>query len=138
MGIKVEFTDNTALIAAEIEEAADTFLMEAGGEIAGRAAENSRVDTGQLKKSWSYRLVPFASAVEIGSPLENAIWEEFGTGRYAENGDGRKTPWMYEDAKGWWHWTAGKRPQRTLRNAYTAMRDQIIAEAQRRFGEIGK
>lgn len=40
-----------------------------------------------------------AQVATVGNPLQNAIWEEFGTGEYALEGDGRKTPWRYKDEK---------------------------------------
>lgn len=42
---------------------------------------------------------------------------EFGTGLFAVNGDGRKTPWAYQDAKGNFHYTHGQQPQPFLRPA---------------------
>ena len=46
---------------------------------------------GQTKSSWDRKVLENEGVV--GSSSENAIWEEFGTGDYAVNGDGRKTPW---------------------------------------------
>ena len=40
-----------------------------------------------------------------------AVYVHFGTGKYAQDGDGRKTPWLYEDVQGFWHWTEGVRPK---------------------------
>ena len=63
---------------------------------------------------------------KIGSNLENAIWEEFGTGEYALHGDGRKGGWVYKDAKGNFHYTRGKTPNRPLNNAFTALKSKLI------------
>ena len=54
----------------------------------------------------------------IGNPLENAIWEEYGTGEYALKGNGRKKPWVYKDERGNWHTTHGKKPLRPLQKAF--------------------
>lgn len=60
--------------------------------------------------------------VAIGSDYENAIWEEFGTGIYAVNGDGRKdVPWTYYDEQGEKHVTFGKHPKRMLWNAFQSL-----------------
>lgn len=63
--------------------------------------------------------------VKIGSPLENAIWEEFGTGEYALNGDGRKGGWFYVDEFGVGHFTHGKKPTRALWNAFNSMKQVV-------------
>lgn len=115
---KIKFIDNSAKVEAQINSAVISFLKEAGGEIQSQAARNSRVDTGQLKSSWDYRVNLSTNEVTIGSTLENALYEEFGTGEYAVKGNGRKTPWKYKDREGKWHYTKGKRPNRTLGRAF--------------------
>ena len=55
----------------------------------------------------------------IGSSDQNAIWEEFGTGEHALQGNGRKGGWSYQDEKGDWHYTTGKKPSRAFFKAYT-------------------
>ena len=42
---------------------------------------------------------------------------ELGTGIYAEGGGGRPTPWVYQDAKGNWHYTRGNKAQPFLKPA---------------------
>lgn len=68
------------------------FLHEAGGEIQAQTQRNSRVDTGQTKGSYKYMVDEGKdeSTVAVGSDLENAIWEEFGTGEYALHGRWKK------------------------------------------------
>lgn len=113
----VEFTDYSAKIKTAIADAVIAFLYEVAGEIEAQAKRNTPVDTGQLKSSWTYVVDESSGEAIVGSPLENAIWTEFGTGEYALNKNGRKTPWRYEDAHGNWHTTTGKKPQRCLFNA---------------------
>ena len=43
--------------------------------------------------------------------MEYAPYVERGTGIYTEGGGGRPTPWVYQDAKGKWHWTRGNPAQ---------------------------
>lgn len=88
-----EFKDNSLQIKVEINEALVAFLVEAAGEIVSQTQRNSRVDTGQTKGSYEYIISRDELKAVIGSQMENAIWEEFGTGEYALNGDGRKTAW---------------------------------------------
>lgn len=80
-----------------------------------------------IRNSWTYTVDESNGEATIGSPLENAIWEEFGTGQYALNGDGRKTPWVYKDDKGNWHRTTGKQPRRALNNAYITLKSSLQA-----------
>ena len=99
--MSVEFTDNTAKFKAALSSTLLAFLHEQGGEIQSQTIRNSRVDTGQT--SGSYKYVVDArdneSTVAVGSDLQNAIWEEFGTGEYALHGDGRKGGWYIPEEK---------------------------------------
>lgn len=99
--------------------------------------ENSRVASGQLKGSWNHQVNESAKEAKVGSPLENAIWEEFGTGEYAAHGDGRKGGWSYQDDSGNWHHTKGKTPNRTLQRAFEGTKAAIIRRAKEIFKELG-
>ena len=134
--MSITFEDYSVSVKAAISEAVSAFLEESGGEIAAQAARNTRVDTGQTKGAWGYAVDESEQSVSIGNPLENAIWEEFGTGEYALNGNGRKGGWAYEDAKGEKHFTYGKRPTRALHNAMEGKKGQIIKAAESRFKEL--
>lgn len=132
--MSVEFVDNKVKVLAAMNKAIEQFLEEAGGEVQAETARHSPVDTGQLKSSWDYIVDKGSQEVTIGSPIENAIWNEYGTGEYALMGDGRKGGWRYQDAKGQWHFTRGKQPQRTFYNAYTSKKNQIKDRAQKIIG----
>ena len=97
--MSVEFEDNSVRVKAAMSDAVNQWLREASGELESQVKRNTRVDTGQLKNSWTHNVDESAQEAKVGSPLENAIWEEFGTGQYALNGDGRKTAWTYKDRK---------------------------------------
>lgn len=110
------FKDNRVQILKKTEEAIEATLIECAAELVSQTARNSRHKTGQLKGSWQYHVEKTAEGYEavIGSPLENAIWEEFGTGEQAINGNGRKG----------WH---GKSASRAFFKAYTKKKKQIEA-----------
>lgn len=96
----VIFEDNTVKILKMTDDAIEAALLEVSAEIVSQTARNSRVDTGQLKGSWKANVNKTATGYEavIGSPLENAIWEEFGTGEHClpESGKtGRKGYWVF-------------------------------------------
>ena len=128
------FEDNRVEIKRVIEGAIGAALLEASAEIVSQAARNSRVGSGKLKGSWRANIDEAKQEAVIGSPLENAIWEEFGTGQYALNGDGRKTPWHYKDIKGNWHTTIGKTPNRALYRAFTTCKPKIERHFKEKFG----
>lgn len=123
----IEFTDNSAIVKAAVSEGVRAFLYEAGGELQAQTMRNSRVDTGQTKGSYQYKVQEGAgeSTVHVGSNLQNAIWEEFGTGEYAIHGDGRKGGWVYVDANGKGHFTRGKTANRPLYNAFNMLREKL-------------
>lgn len=123
--MSVEFTNNSMKCKEAINDATIAWLYEAAGEVKSTTMRNSRVDTGELKGSWQYVVDEGQLEATIGSPLENAIWEEFGTGIYALNGNGRKKPWGYTDRKGVFHYTHGKRPNRTLFRAFDVNKKKI-------------
>lgn len=134
----LEFEDNRMAVKEALFEAGEAFLEEACGELQARTRRNSRVDTGQTKGSYEYKIKgSFMSGEQegqIGSNLENAIWEEFGTGEYALHGNGRKGGWFYKDTKGRGHFTHGKTPNRPMHNAFTSLKNKLI----KRYGEILK
>jgi len=126
----VEFTDNRIKVKDVINDKINTVLEECAGEIESRVKRNTRVKTGKTKNSWRHRVDTSNHEAVIGSDYENAIWEEFGTGEHAVNGDGRKGGWFYKDVKGEWHYTKGKTPSRAFWNAYTALKSKIINRIQ--------
>lgn len=130
----IEFTDNSAQVKAVLSDGVKAFLYESGGELQSQTMRNSRVDTGQTRGSYQYKVSEGASesAVHVGSNFQNALWEEYGTGEYALHGDGRKGGWFYKDARGQGHFTKGKRPNRPLYNAFNSLREKL----KRRLGEI--
>lgn len=133
----IGFTDNSIKIKQLIGQKAVAFLEEASGELEAQVRRNTVVDTGQTKGSWRHKVDEKKMEAYIGSDLENAIWEEFGTGEYALHGDGRKGGWKYQDARGHWHSTLGKKPRRPLWRAYTALKSKIISYAEQQFKGLG-
>lgn len=122
----IEFVDNSIKIKEILNDQCIAYLYEAAGEIEAQVKRNTAVDSGQLKSSWTYKVSKAGLTATIGSPLENAIWEEFGTGEYALNGDGRKTPWIYQDRYGVWHKTTGKLPRRAFQRTFTNLKPKLI------------
>ena len=62
----------------------------------------------------------------VYSPLNYAPYVEYGTGLFAEAGDGRKdVPWCYQDDQGEWHSTSGQPPKPFMRPALNENRELI-------------
>ena len=130
----VEFQDFRVKVINALDDACIAYLYEAAGEVETQVKRNSRVGSGQLKNSWAYSVDEGNGEATIGSPLQNAIWEEFGTGEYALKGDGRKGGWTYQDDKGKWHHTFGKTPSRALHKAFTSLKSALINRAKQVIG----
>lgn len=63
----------------------------------------------------------------VFNPLEYAPYVEYGTGLFAENGNGRKeVPWAYEDERtGKLIFTSGQKPQPFIRPALNENRENV-------------
>lgn len=134
----IKFEDYSGEVKAAIKQAAIAWLYEAIGELKSQVQRNTAVDTGQLKASWDYRVDEYKFEAVVGSPLENAIWEEFGTGEFALNGNGRKGGWFYVDTKGEGHFTHGKPPKRALYRAIIKLKLKLETEAKNKFKGLKK
>ena len=134
--MSVRFTDNSAKVKGVLNDAVMEYLYEAGGELEAQVKRNSKVGhTGQTKNAWTYAVDESKGECVVGNPLENAIWEEFGTGEFALHGDGRKGGWHYQDEHdGTWHHTYGKKPHRAFQRTFNSLKTALI----RRAGEVLK
>lgn len=129
----IVFKDYTSEVNEKLTQAARAWLEEASSEVESQAIRNTRVDTGRTKSSFHHKVFGSALEAAVGSDYQNAIWEEFGTGVYAENGGRTKVPWFYKDAKGEGHRTSGKRGTRAFRKAYTSTSPKLKKRARQIF-----
>lgn len=111
----VEFTDNSKEVLSAMQEAAVRALEKCGLTAEGYAKRLCPVDTGNLRNSISHKVAEDEPAAYIGTNTEYAAYVELGTGKYYPGG--RPTPWVYQDANGSWHWTAGNKAQPFLKPA---------------------
>ena len=124
--MSVEFQDFSIQVKGKISDRVNAALEECAGELESQTKRNSRVATGRTKNSFRHVVDDETHTAYIGSDMENAIWEEFGTGEHALNGDGRKGGWRYKDERGEWHYTTGKKPSRAFWRAYTSLKTAIV------------
>lgn len=97
--------------------------------VVSAAIEKCPVDTGNLRGSITAEIDENALVARVGTPVEYAPYIEFGTGEYAENGEGRKGGWFYEydgnkGEKGK-RFTRGSKPQPFLRPALLENKEKI-------------
>ncbi len=115
--MNIETHDNSKEISAEIKAALLRGLEKIGLVAEGYAKKLCPVDTGNLRNSITYVVDEQEPVAIIGTDNEYAAYVELGTGIYAEGGGGRPTPWVYQDAKGNWHYTRGNKAQPFLKPA---------------------
>ena len=111
----VVFNDYSADVLNEFHDAALRALERCGEQAEGYAKDLAPVDTGAGRNSISHQVDESESAVYIGTNIDYMIYQELGTGIYAEGG--RPTPWVYQDAQGNWHWTRGNQAHPFLKPA---------------------
>ena len=83
------------------------------------AKDKAPKDTGALRRSIQSKVEVTGNEIDgiVFTPLEYAPYVEYGTGLFASNGNGRKTPWGYRDDKGNYHYTHGQHPHPYMRPA---------------------
>lgn len=136
---EVKFEDNTVQVKNAISSIAFKALEEVAGELESQTKRNTKVVTGQTKNSWQHAVTGGSMISEytaiVGSDYENAIWEEFGTGEYALNGDGRKGGWVFKGTDGQFYRTYGKPPKRSMWKAFSALKGKMIKHIQDAFAK---
>lgn len=144
------FTDNSLEVKAALKKYEEKFLTEAAKVIESQVKQNTKADTTHTKKSWDHVIDLSKNEAIVGNPLENAVWEEFGTGDYAIEGGRKGSPWyvpadkctgkkkpayngkviiVYGKNSEKYYKTNGKRPRRALYKAFETKKSAIIRRA---------
>lgn len=91
------------------------------------AKANVSVDMGQLRASIRSEIEKKGTEINgyVGTNVEYALFYHEGTGIYAKDGKGRKTPWVYVDKHGKKVRTVGQKPKPFLENAVNKNKDKI-------------
>lgn len=114
----IKFTDNTPQLHEALDSWAERVLTIWGMTVQDYAqllvptgtADSTGIEGyvgGALKQSLTYAVDLAKKTVTIGSNLFYSVYVELGTGIFAEKGNGRKTPWVWKDFNGKWHFTRG-------------------------------
>ena len=133
---RIVFKGNLNKFSEEIDHAINMWLEESAGELEAQVKELSRVDTGQTKASYTHAVDEARKEARVGSNLQNAIWEEYGTGEYALNGNGRKGGWVYKDRDGKYRHTYGKTPNRPIFRAFQNAGPRIAKRLHRILSDV--
>lgn len=129
--MNIDFSDldklfNEAAASADIKlEAA---MGKACAKVERTAKQLAPKQTGALRNSIQSEVTRENGKVVgyVFTPLEYAPYVEYGTGLFAEGGNGREdVPWRYQDAAGIWYSTCGQAPHPFLRTALTQNKYQI-------------
>ena len=164
--MSVKFQDFSVNVKAALDETTIAWLHTWANEIASHAARNCQMaregeSSGtQLKGSYRGSVNEGKGEARIGSPLEQAYWEEWGTGEHAAHGDGRKGWWVFvkgqasqgggttyqsrEEAEAVAasmradgldaYATDGREPNYTLERAFDANKQKAIADLEEQLG----
>lgn len=95
----VEFKDFSFEVKAALNDTTIAWLYETSEEIKSQAQRKCALDGDagkQLKGSYDRIVDEGKGEAQIGSPLEQAFWEEYGTGEHAKGPKpGRQGWWIY-------------------------------------------
>lgn len=100
--MKFTFNDYRIDVKAALNDVTKEWLKTWSHEIASQAKDNCKLDGDagiQLRKSYAANVDENSGEAQIGSPLESAYWEEYGTGEHAVD--------TSKSRKGWWVYTPG-------------------------------
>lgn len=122
---------------SKISEATKNHLVEKTSQATGNLLNESQratpKDTGELQQKHRMSVDIKGSKIEgrVEAYAEHAVYVHEGTGIYARNGNGRKTPWGYTVKSNrskyqGFHWTRGNKPQPWLENTLKENRDNVV------------
>lgn len=121
-----KLTNNSGKLLQAVREYRDEKLEEIGQRAEDYAQRLTPVGTpestgiagyrgGTLRKSITHKVVD--DTVYVGSNVKYAPYVELGTGIYATDGNGRKSPWVWVDKNGKAHYTRGMEPKHMLKKS---------------------
>lgn len=95
--------------------------------VEAEAKSTVKKDLGQLAGSIRSDIETKGTEINgyVSANTEYALFYHEGTGIYAKDGNGRKTPWMYQDKNGKWIKTSGQKPKPFLKDAVEKNKDKI-------------
>jgi len=91
------FEDHSKEVISDLQKAIRAGVTEATLMVETSIIEKAPADNGQLRNSITHNVSGTVDSVKgvVGSPLDYAVYQEYGTGEHATNGAGRKGFWIY-------------------------------------------
>ena len=132
MGFEIVLSDNSDLILQAFEEnlaaaneavglAMETHVKEGAPVGTPESTSVKHYHGGSLRKSITHKVINNTVYVGTNMRAPNGsaypLFVELGTGIYATEGNGRKSPWVWRDKNGKYHFTRGMKPRHFMRNA---------------------
>lgn len=131
MGIEVRVEIPEGLDAAQVilQEEVVTAIQNSGLSMEREAKNQAPVDTGHLRRSITSQTVSLGSQPQaiVSAPVKYAPYVEFGTGIYARDGNGRKTPWVYRNRRGQFIRTHGNKPNPFMGRSFEIKKDATVS-----------
>lgn len=121
--VKMDGLDE-AEITTLLDKASGYVVKDASSYVVDHKIGTTYSQTGRLAKSITAEVVD--KEAYIGTNVYYAPYVHQGTGIYAANGDGRQTPWVYEDENGNYWTTNGMAPNPFLTDALQDNQDRIV------------
>jgi len=136
MSNKFTFEDNSKDVKKQLNKARESAMEAALFLVEAQAKELAAVDSGELRDKIDHLQKTSGNHVigQVGSPNKHAVYVEFGTGEFAENGAGRKGGWVYKAPDGKFYFTKGQKPQPFLRPAFRHNKQNIIDIVGKEYG----
>lgn len=91
------------------------------------AKQNCPVDMGRLRSSIHYKITNNGYGAYVEAATNYAVFVEYGTGRFALNGNGRTTRWMFYSPRYGWRYTVGQRPSLFMTKAWEKEKPDFLA-----------
>lgn len=129
MSVEIKGLDTLIARLEHLSDNMESKMLKAAQFIEGEARELAPKRTGNLKGSIESKVEKQGNTITatVFTPVEYAPYQEFGTGLFAVNNDGRKTGWIYEDElTGKTIATRGNRPHPFLAPALRQNKDAVM------------
>ena len=126
-------------VAKKVEKEIEREVEKGASKIADTAKMKCPIDKGQLHESIHSKTEWEGNTCIgiVGTNVPYAKYVEYGTGIYAVNGNGRQTPWVYKDSKGF-HYTRGMMAQPFMYPAFYQHIDSVYRDIIKAIEEVIK
>lgn len=138
MGSIIKITDNSETVLSEFKKNIAAANEAVGLAMEGHVKESAPVGTPEstgiknyhgdnMRKSITHKVIDDTvyvgtnmSVTHNGQKHPYPLYVELGTGIHADGGKGRKSPWVWRDKNGKYHYTHGIKPTHFMRNALSS------------------